>query len=505
MVYGGSRGDEGHHVGAFMPGDFEKQIGQFIEREKLFAPGQKALLAVSGGADSTALIHVLSALQRTGVPANTFHCAHLNHELRGRQAERDEQFVVEKASELGIEMTVERRDVLRMARAEGLSIETAARNWRIARLTAIAKEHGCSAVVTGHHKDDNAETLVQRLARGTAMRGLAGMRPAQSFGAGVTFVRPLLCVGRHQILSYLEERGLQWCVDHTNRDCRFRRNHIRHRLIPVLQRECDRPIADLLEELASVARRLGERVERRVERIWASVAIFTKDGMALDTAVTAGESPLIQVELFRRALRHIGCGERRITEDHYKRLLRLAQETDTGKTVEMPGEFIVQRTYDGLLFRRLGDSFDSHTLSDEEPVELTVPGVTQFDTFGIETRIIDSVASNQEVLCAKRQSVNGVSYCETFDLDKVRLPLTVRGRRRGDRFVPLGMQSAKKVGKFLTAAKVAHSVRDRIAILSDNEKVIWVCPVRMSESVRVSEDTRRLLQVSVYDGGAEKG
>ena len=224
--------------------EFEQKVADFIKGERLLAPGDGALLAVSGGADSTALLHAMAALRADGVLPVEIHCAHINHQLRGDEAQRDEDFVVEQCRKLNIAVITERIYVRGYAKAKKLSIETAARELRIDSLLEIAKRQNCTCIATAHHKNDNAETILQRLSRGTGFRGLCGIWPAKEFAGNIRFVRPLLCVTRGEIIQYLNGRNQKWCTDRTNEDFAYRRNFIRHRLLPALQKDCSGCLVD---------------------------------------------------------------------------------------------------------------------------------------------------------------------------------------------------------------------------------------------------------------------
>ena len=256
-----------------MPTAFENTIAQFINASGLFEPAGGILVAVSGGADSMALLYALHSLTaplagggRTLVSqARRLTIAHINHQLRGRDADEDEAFVVQQAQMLGLPVVTRRVAVAEFAKEHKLSIETAARQMRMDALVEIAKEKGCAYIAAAHHKDDNAETIVHRLLRGTGFRGLAGIRPAKKFDSGITFVRPLLCVSREQILAYLGELHISWRHDHTNDDQAFTRNFIRHSLLPALQNQSQESLVELLARLADSCRGYIDLLDAQVD------------------------------------------------------------------------------------------------------------------------------------------------------------------------------------------------------------------------------------------------
>jgi tRNA(Ile)-lysidine synthase len=186
--------------------EFEKKISDFIKAETPVVSGRKVLLAVSGGVDSTALLYVICELKGEGVLKGEFLCAHINHQLRGVESDKDEDFVVAEAGKLKVPVTARRIDVRKFALENKLSIETAGRQLRREALLDIAKSSDCNWVFTAHHKDDNAETVIQRISRGTGIRGLGGIWPERNFGGGISFVRPLLCVRREEIIEQVQAK-----------------------------------------------------------------------------------------------------------------------------------------------------------------------------------------------------------------------------------------------------------------------------------------------------------
>jgi len=510
---------------------FEKKVGNFIEVNALFGPpprlasedagagaAQRFLLAVSGGADSTALLYTMQALKSEGIIMAELVCAHINHRLRGSAADEDEGFVVDQAAKLGLEIRIRRVDVRAFARRNKLSIETAARELRIGSLVEIVKECNCSVIATAHQKDDNAETVIHRMLRGTGIRGLGGIWPMRVFGNGSKFARPMLCVGRREILEYLRQRGLKWREDHTNAECAYMRNYIRHRLLPALQADCTGSIVEELSELSQSARKYYDLVCSRADAAW-SGSVHSSAGspkrdieerIVLDLGMFRDEAEPVKVELVRRALAAVGCGEREMTQKHYERILQLAKQNVGGGKVELPGGFDARREYERLLVER------AQTPREETPdaaVELEIPGRTVFRQYLIEARVGKAQENTEKETATKtlrheegevdshlRRNDTGVTkFGERFDLGKVRPPVVVRFRRNGDRFAPLGLGAEKKVGKFLSDARVSQDVRRKILVVADAEKVIWVWPIRMSEQAKVTGRTQKVLQLQITD------
>ncbi len=480
---------------------FEKKVADFIEANQLLDSGDRVLLAVSGGADSIALLHAMQALKAENVLAAELFCAHINHQLRGPEADSDEDFVTAQADSLGLPARTKRLDVRGFAHANRLSIETAGRKLRIESLLETAKANNCARIATGHQKDDNAETIVHRLLRGTGFRGLGGIWPARTFGDEIKFVRPLLCVTRDEIVEYLQERNLEWRRDHTNADCTYKRNYVRHRLLPALQQQCNDPLAEQLSELARSARRFHALVQSRAEKAWSEPANSTVDKAVLSLKDFLAEHQAVKVELVRRSLTTIGSGERDLTHQHYERILQLAEKHVGGKKVELPGGFIVQCEYENLIFTR-PEKLSRADEQSNQSANLDVPGRTRFGNCLITATIIEGQHSNANGFrmdsCLRRNDVRAQNkFTEKFDFDKVRLPLVVRFHEAGDRFWPLGLAGAKKVGKFLTAARVPQQIRRQALIVADSEKIIWIWPVRISEQAKITGETKKVLELRI--------
>lgn len=468
-----------------MPTAFENTIAHFITANGLFEPSRGILVAVSGGADSMALLYALHALitgwhgQKRSVTMQNVDLviAHINHQLRGRLADEDEAFVVQQATALGLPVVTRRVAVAAYAAQHKLSIETAARQLRIETLAAIAQEKNCTYIATAHHKDDNAETIVHRLLRGTGFRGLAGIRPAKRFDSDITFVRPLLCVCRGQILAYLSERHIAWRHDHTNDDQTFTRNFIRHRLLPTVQSQSAEPLVELTDRLAIHCRGYVERLDAQIDQLWPRMVLKKEnDRIELDPAIFAAAPAPLKPELVRRALLAIGSGERDLTQRHYQRVIRFAGAARADKRFTLPHGFIV-RIDKNLIFEkscRVGSLLS-----------------TRLACWKIETQILDAALCDIQKFKSQK-----TRYVEWFDADKIAGTPTLRPRKVGDSFWPIGLAAPKKIGKFLTDAHIDRQMRRSVCVVEDSEKIIWLAPLRASEETKVTAATKKILQIT---------
>ncbi len=476
--------------------EFEQKILNFIRSEGLFGSGDRILWAVSGGADSTALMYAMQQLKAGGALKAEFLCAHINHQLRGLDADADENFVIEQAAILEMSVNTRKINVADYACENKLSIETAARKLRIEALLDIAKANGCNVIAAAHHKDDNAETIIQRLSRGTGFRGLCGIWPKRSFN-GINFVRPLLCVTRREIIDYLQNRKLSWRHDYTNDQCVYRRNFLRHKLIPQLQKNCQTSVVEQLFELSEGVRRFYGLICEHTEKLWPGLAVCVEGRIALDLKMLASEHPAVKVELVQRCLALLGCGEQNMTQEHYKKILQLTKEKTSGRQIELPDGFIVRYEYGKLVFSQ-DNRKSGLNRQITKSIEPAIPGQTRFGDYLIEAGIFDAEMGAGKFKAGK------TGFVEWFDWEKIKPPLIVRTREDGDRFIPLGLAEEKKVGRFLIDQRVPQRIRKKVLVVADSEKIIWLWPIRMCGQAKITDKTKKILRLQITYAGLEQ-
>ena len=306
-------------------------------RHRLFDRGARVLVALSGGADSVALLDVLRDLEREGHIAIA-GVAHFNHQLRGGAADADEAFCRALAAQVGVPVEVGSADVRALAREQGRSIEDAARAARYAFLDAAAERLRADVIAVAHTRDDQAETFLLRLVRGAGPRGLTGIHPR----AG-RVVRPLIDISRSELRAYAAERGLEFREDETNRDVAIPRNRVRHELIPYLEREFSPGIVDVLAREAAIARDDEDRLQIEAIDLARSVVLMGNDGtVEVDTAGLTSLHPAMAARVARIALGPL-AKTRFVGFDHVEALLDFARTATNGAALSLPGQQAVRR------------------------------------------------------------------------------------------------------------------------------------------------------------------
>ena len=417
----------------------------------MLPPGGRVVIALSGGPDSVALVHVLRELEAGG-ELGLAGLAHLNHQLRGEAAEADEAFCRALAAELSLPLEVERADVRGTARANGWSIEDAARRLRYQFLEAARVKRGADAVAVGHSRDDQAETFLLRLLRGAGTRGLGSIRPR----AG-RVIRPLLDIGRDELRQYAWQRGLTFQEDVTNLDVAIPRNRVRHELLPYLAREFSPGIAEVLAREAELAQEDDDRLQKEAIEITRSLVLVNTGSVTVDVVALSQVHPALASRVVRHALQQLS--DKFVGFEHVSRFLAFVREGREGQALSMPGQQAIHRG-------------DSVVLGPEPP--RGAPEASNFSS--IPLSVPGEVVVGGWCVAADPGVADGMPSDLVVLTTGVVTPLSVRFRRPGDRFTPPGMQGAsKKLQDYLVDRKVERGERDRLPLVVDGQdRIVWV-------------------------------
>lgn len=445
--------------------------------------GKKLTVAVSGGPDSLALLHILAELRKPlGIG---LHVAHLDHGLREESA-TEAAFVASEAHRLGLPFSGLRQDVASHRRQRGLSLEEAARELRYRFLAGVAKEVGAEAIALGHTADDQAETILLHLVRGSGLAGLQGMKLTTPFLAPdrdlVTLVRPLLGVTREETEAYCRLRGLAPLRDPSNADLSFSRNRLRIQVLPLL-RQINPSVRDALLRLSHAVTLDVAYLNSEVLRYWPQIVEQTAMGLALDRKALAQLDPSLRRHLLRRAYTILRGLSADLEQNHVEKMVQLL-EGPSGKAIAVPGGVRWEVGYDKA-FLTLGDR-----LPDLPPVAklhpLTWPGEKVLDGWIVQA------AEALPLLPAPHP------YVASFDLESLGVPISIRSRQPGDRFQPLGMEgpgASKKLQDFFVDSKVPRTWRSRVPLVVSPRGIAWVVGWRIAHWARVTPQTRRCLRL----------
>jgi tRNA(Ile)-lysidine synthase len=463
---------------------------QTIRQHDLAGPTTRVVAAVSGGSDSVALAHILHQLDVTG-DLRLCGLAHFNHQLRAA-AEDDERCAAAVANAIGVAIVVDREDVAARARRERRSIESAARAARHEFFERARTHFSADAVALAHTRDDQAETVLLRLVRGAGPRGLAAMYPRNG-----RIIRPLLGTRRHALREWLDARGLAFVEDETNADVAIPRNRVRAELLPLLAARFNPSIVDALADQADIAREVWVWMSAAADAFVASQGL--RPSIARGDSNRPAEADELDIALLERAplaLRRLlmwnamqaRSGGRPISLGHIDAALRL-MDMDQGSRLDAPGQY-VERVGSLLVLTTRPPGTRGRQAPNLFSYPLSIPGETTLPDAGWIVSAESAVASDGAMV-----SSGGLEPgTAVVRGDLCRGPLTVRNRRPGDRFTPIGLAGRKKLQDFFVDRKVPRRVRDSVPLVVDAaDRIVWVAGHGIDEAFRVTDPAQAVV------------
>jgi tRNA(Ile)-lysidine synthase len=456
------------------PLPLDNQALKTIRRFGMVKPGERVLVAVSGGADSVAL---LLCLQRLAARLKiTVTAAHLNHRLRGAESDADEQFVRKLCARHGIDLIAESACVKEKAAALRQNLEEAAREARYDFLRRAARQVGADRIAVGHTLNDQAETVLMRFFRGSGAAGISAIHPVVD---GV-IVRPLLETGRAEVLRYLKSLRIRHREDSSNRDLELRRNRLRNKWIPQLARDFNPRLLETLAREAALARETSDFLEQVSLAEYRRLRAPVRGGISLPAKEIAELNPLMKKLVCRHALREVRGSLRGITTRHIEAVLGLCRTGQSGKVSELPGGTTVARRFKNVAVLQhrpeAGPSFE---------YRLELPGRCAVPEAGME--IVASEGKNEE---------NGgnrvASPFSSVWLDRDLLPKTllVRSRQPGDRY---GGAGHRKVKKMLIDARIDLQARSTLPVVAVKDAVVWIPGFKPARRYAARSDSFRCI------------
>ncbi|NOZ71900.1 MAG: tRNA lysidine(34) synthetase TilS [Chloroflexi bacterium] len=482
-------------------------LRHFIRHYTLIPPESRVVVGVSGGPDSLALLHALSHLAKD--ESWYLHAAYLHHGLRA-EADAEARFVAEVAAAWNLGCTVERADVRKLARQPGVSLEEAARQVRYAFLGDVAEELGASIIAVGHNADDQVETVLMHLLRGSGLAGLRGMLPKTPLASlhlplippeqrpqnlQVQLVRPWLQTTRSQILAYCQKNGLQPREDATNTDTTFFRNRLRHEVIPQLRRINPR-LTRVIGRTALALQGDYEALAQHRARLWQDLAHPSSTRVRFPLAAFRALPVGDQRALLRRAIAHLRPDLRNINWEHSERLLTILQ-SDPKRRSGGPYTLVA-----GLQAWLIADSLDISEKDDivsdvpqiEQARSLTLPGTLPLnDGWRLQARRVQWSAGQPPPW----QNTT-TPDCIWLPLD-IPAPLQVRPRQSGDRIAILGLGGSKAISDLMTELKLPRFARSQWPLLVDAQgRILWLLQGRASEYCRIPPTATAAWEICLY-------
>ena len=450
------------------------KIHSYVDKYHMIVKGDMIIAGVSGGADSVCLLLVLLELRKR-VPF-AIRVVHIEHGVRGEASRQDALFVKSLCEKNEIPEVEYSFDVPRIAEEQGISVEEAGRKLRYQTFEQEAAKEQQAKIAVAHNQNDNAETILHHLVRGSALQGIAGIVPVRG-----TIIRPLLCVTREEIESYLAEHEQNYCTDATNFELIYTRNRLRHEVLPVLN-EINAQAVPHMSGTAEVLRETQEYMQLQADRLIA-VGVTAENGhLILHKDCIWQEPPILRKLLIHRLIGEQARSSRDITAAHIKDVLELF-DRQVGRSVSLPYGLRAERIYEGV---RL--TSQKKSVSDKAPVPLKDCG--QFCC-----RVFDNNLNIGKIPKKK--------YTKWLDYDKIEDNLCVRSRCPGDFFLLDETEKRKKLKQYFVDEKIPQEERDEILLIADGAHIVWIVGYRISAKYKVTENTRRILEIQ-YDGGRKE-
>jgi tRNA(Ile)-lysidine synthase len=448
-----------------------ESVKAYITAQALIRPGDRIIAAVSGGPDSMALLHIIRLLSLES--GFSIVAAHINHGLRP-QAGQEQEFVEEHCRSLNIPCYVKTIDVRELARQTKTSLEDAGRQARYGYFNELLQELHADAIATAHHQDDQAETVLLHLLRGAGMQGLRGIMPRNG-----DLIRPLLQQSKQNLLNYLQENQINFCIDQSNQDQAFLRNRIRHQLIPLLQNEYNPRIAENLSRLAEIVGVENDYLQQIMQSYWKSlVCLWDEQSLEMDLEGFKVLPLAVRRRLTIMALSAVGGSTGWEARD-VEKVMELLHKPGSAKILQLKKGIKINKSYDRIIFTSHWQETGIFN------IEVTIPGQAVLpDGTTYRFRLEDHSCFNRQT-----DEIH-------LDYDKLSLPLVLRSRCNGDVIQPAGFAGHKKLKKYLNEQKVPFRQRDQVAILaSRNGEIYALLGLCICSAAAVDHQSKKILLI----------
>ncbi len=468
-----------------------KTVQTYMQEHNMISEGDRIVIGVSGGADSVCLFHVL--LQLAPKFNLSLFVVHVNHGIRGEEADADEAYVKNLCTTNGIPFIAVKVDVPRIASLEGLSEEEAGRKVRYEAFYDCCNKNKCNKIAIAHNRNDNAETILFHLFRGSGIKGLTGIRATRDH-----IIRPLLCVSRKEIESYLKKNHINFCTDRTNLTEDYSRNKIRHRIISFAQEEINSKSIEHIVNAAEQLEEINQYLEKNVKMSYEKIVIYSlqQESYEIEIEKLKYEDLVIQKGIIRMVFNQLAHQLKDVDALHVGLVLGLLDK-EVGKSLNLPYGILAVRNYYTIIMRANKQQKD--VLETDKIVEqvITVPGDYYLSQINQTLHVI--------LIKYKKSMIIPENGCtKWFDYDKIKNTVLIRARNEGD-FIQIDSKgSRKKIKSLFIDDKIPREKRDLLPLLADGEHIMWVIGGRMSEAYKVSEDTQVILEISL-NGGKNDG
>ncbi len=459
-----------------------EQVKNTIEKHNMIKSGDGVVVAVSGGADSICLLHVLNKLKKQY--KLELYIAHVNHLLRGQDSDEDAHYVQEFGNRLGIPVYIKKVDIKKVSKETRVSEEVAGRQERYSFFSQIAKEVGAQRIAVAQNRNDQAETMLMRLIRGTGLDGLSGIKPVRKDG----IIRPLLHVERVEIEQYCRSNKLVPRMDETNLKPIYTRNKIRLDLIPYIKKEHNPNFVQAAAITSEIIREDNDFIEQYVYEFMQQQIIKKDNAIEIPIDFFTKEHIAIRKRVLRKAIEMLKGDVYNIEYKHIEEILQMLNKKHTGLSLDLPSDMSALIAYDKLYILK-------H--SSQRIKNFIYPLIMDDNNYCKE---VDLTIRMSVIEVKDAKNVATSSFVKIFDYNKVKKPIYIRNRIHGDRFAPFGMQGTKKLKDFFIDLKVPRHQRDYVPLVATEDDILWVVGYRINEKYKCTDSTKKVLMVEISGG-----
>lgn len=461
-----------------------EKVLQFVRKQHMIEDGDRVLAGVSGGADSVCMLLVLCQLKKEiEFELRVFH---VEHGIRGEESRKDCAFVEALCRQKQIPCKSVSIDVPAKAKEMGMTMEEAARTLRYEAMGREAEDWGNAKIAVAHNRNDDAETVLFHLVRGTGLRGLGGIAPVRA-----NIIRPLLETDRKEILEFLEKEGQDYCTDSTNSNLDYSRNRIRNEVLPQLTLINSQTTAHI-QQASDMIRMAAAYIEEQAAAATKECLVIEEDCVRIKEKELMSRQELIRKEILQKALTELSGSRKDIEKKHLEQIEELFCR-QAGKCSSLPYGIEACRTYEGVRLSR-----------EKRPKILTEIQFSQKELQQLEEGVLQKGEFTLRLLKNHDNfiKISPKTYTKWFDYDKIRGDLSARSRREGDYFVCNQQGNEQKLNRFFINEKIEAEKRDSIWLLAEGTHILWIVGYRISNYYKVQKETKRILEVQ-FNGGRE--
>lgn len=465
-----------------------KKVISFIDENKLIEKGDKILVALSGGPDSVCMLHLLNSIK--DVFNIEIFAAHVNHMLRGEESNRDEGYANELCGFLGIKIFSTRINIEDLAKERGISLEMAGRDARYEYFNSLKVKLGLNKIAIAHNLNDQAETVIMNLMRGSGIEGLCGIKAKREGG----IIRPILCLAREEIENYCEKMNLNPRIDKTNLENVYSRNKIRLDIIPYMKDNFNKDIIETINRTSKIIQLDNEYLNKVSMNNYGMYVSLTEDRLILNKEAFKLDMAII-TRIIKKAFIDFSNKHNNFEMKHIYDVISLSKNT-TNKKIYLPNDIVCENIY-GDIILKLNKKGKSGNIELEEQIEILKENLDDLEInykyYKVNFEIINKMKNNIEF--SKNVLI------KYFDYDKIMERIIIRTRKNGDKITPQGMKGSKRIKDIFINLKVPVEERDSTPLVVFDENIAWIVGYRTSELFKIDNTTKKVLKITFRKEG----